>query len=480
MSQSSGVPEGQAAPCSPAGCNNAGYGNAGNSYAGYSNVGYNYAGYSYVPPDAAELVRQKNCVKDMHCRFSIVVPVYRTPEAYLMDMITSVIEQSYYRWELILADATEDDSVKQVVSVLMQKLDKRTGAERLGTGVIRYLPLPRNEGIAENTNHAIGYATGDYIGLLDHDDVLTPDALYEMAAQIEAGKEKGQAPLLLYSDEDKCNGDRTEYYEPHIKEKFNLDLLLSNNYVCHFMVLERKLMQELMLRGEYNGAQDYDLALRAVERLNHDERLITHVPRVLYHWRCHEASTAENPRSKEYAYAAGRRALLDCADRNGIRAAAVNMPYMGFYKLVYHSRSETDRKGSLAGMLEERKDLGAVGGSIIRKGKIAGGRMDAQGKVFYEGLPKYYSGYFHRAQLTQDADAVDIRCMVLREELRSLFEEITGVPYRAKDDTGRFAPESLAEGTDYRELSLRLCGAIREKGYRIAYLPDFRVLDDMR
>ncbi len=436
------------------------------------------APYCYVPPGAEQLAAQKSRVKDMDVRFSIIVPLYRTPEGYLRDMITSVIEQSYYRWELILADATEDDSVKRVVEGMCRELDQRSGREKLMSGSLRYLPLRRNEGISGNTNQALQYATGDYVGLLDHDDVLAPDALYEMAMQIQEGRGRGQAPLLLYSDEDKCDSGRTQYYEPHRKEKFNLDLFLSNNYMCHFMVLERRLLQDLGFRREYDGAQDYDLALRAVERLQQEEGRIAHVPKVLYHWRCHQASTAANPASKEYAYEAGRRALQDYADRNGWKASARHLPYLGFYKLVYRPGSPRDAKGSLKGMLEEREDLGAVGGSILRKGRITGGRMDGGGRVFYEGLPVHYGGSFHRAQLTQDGEAVDIRFLFLREELHPLYEEVVGAPYQPPERKGRFAARVLPEGTDYKALSLELCSAVRQRGYRIAYNPGFWVREN--
>lgn len=407
--------------------------------------------YRYEAPTAQELEKQRTENPGFSGMISIVVPAYRTREQYLRELITSVQEQSYPDWELVLADASGDDSVSRVVQ---DYADKR----------IRYVRLEDNAGIAENTNRALRYAKGTYIGLLDHDDVLTPDALYEVAAQIAQGKEKGIGIKVLYSDEDKCNGDRTQYFEPNRKEKFNLDLLLSNNYICHFLVMESSLIKELGFRKEYDGAQDYDLVLRAAERLLDREEQIVHIPKVLYHWRCHTASTAENPQSKQYAYEAGRRAVQDFADRQKWNAKAVMLRHLGFYELQYSSSP-----------VELRQDLGAVGGRILINGKVAGGRMTKEGILFYEGLPASYSGYLHRAVLPQNADAVDIRCIQVRRECYPLFEKITGVPYRETSSLRVFDVSTLPAGTDLREVSIALCGALRDAGYRILYLPSMTV-----
>ncbi len=424
------------------------------------------APYVFVPAEEEQLEKQRvRCAdksREHSVVFSIVVPTYRTAEGYLRDMINSVRGQTYPFWELVLADATEDDSVKQA-------------AESYQDARIRYIRLSENGGISQNTNQGIAQAMGNYIGLLDHDDVLTKDALYEMAAAIEKGKEKGIGIKMLYSDEDKCNGEGTQFYEPNKKEKFNLDLLLSNNYICHFLVLESGLMKELEFRSQYDGAQDYDLVLRAVgrllfsqgtqETLSEREAQIVHIPRVLYHWRCHEASTAQNPQSKQYAYEAGRRALQDFADRAGWNARAVSLKHLGFYELVY---GET--------FFEDRADVGAVGGRILKKGKIAGGRWTDEGILLYEGLPAAYSGRLHRAVLSQDADAVDIRCIRVREECRQLFEEVIQAPYREtkmgrQTDQLIFDVSVLPGDADYRKLSIALGQALRKAGYRILYLP---------
>lgn len=408
--------------------------------------------YRFVPPDDAELDRQRRDCKTWESAFtvSIVVPCYRTDSGHLLEMLESVRRQTYPHWELILADATEDDSVERVQASLA---DSR----------IRYVRLAENAGIAENTNRGVEMASGEYVGLLDHDDLLTPNALYCMTAAIAQGRRMQKEPLLLYSDEDKCNGEGTVFYEPNFKEDFNLDLLLSNNYICHFVLMERSLIQELMLRKEYDGAQDYDLVLRAAAQLSGQEDRIVHVPRVLYHWRCHTSSTAENPQSKLYAYAAGRRAVQDFAERRGWRAKAADTAHLGFYRLEY-----------LNDIFESREDLGAIGGPLIKKGRIAGGRMAEDGQVYYEGLNCHFSGYLHRASLHQNAEVLDIRNIRVRKEAWGLFQEAVGVPWQASPGQEIFDVTVLPEKSDFKALSLTLSEALHKAGYKLLYLPEKR------
>ena len=401
--------------------------------------------------------------------FSIVVPVYRTPEEYLRSMISSVMEQTYPRWELILADATENgkmDEPEKVSPVIDTDSNRiKEVVQSYDDFRIRYHHLSLNGGIADNTNQGIAMASGDYVGLLDHDDMLAENALYEMAARIERERQNGVEPQILYSDEDKCNGEGTEFYDPNLKEEFNQDLLLSNNYVCHFMVMKRELIQRLRLRREYDGAQDYDLVLRGVYEVLTDgqESQIIHIPSVLYHWRCHTGSTAENPRSKLYAYEAGRKAVQDYADRKGWKVRAVDTEHLGFYRLEYQGD-----------IFQMRPELAAFGGPVVQAGKIVGGRMSAGGKVFYEGLPASYSGYLHRAVLQQEAEALDLRNIAVRKELWKLFEEVTGVPYTAMPESGIFDSSSIPGGTDLRTLGVRLGAAFRQRGYKLLYLPERR------
>ena len=199
---------------------------------------------------------------------------------------------------------------------------------------------------------------------------------------------------------------------------------------------------------------------------------------MLYHWRCHTGSTAENPQSKQYAYDAGLRALQDLADRLDYEAKAVHLKHLGFYRLEYEK-----------GIFESRPKLGAVGGRVLGNVKMLsadkrkkcptcvngfglvtiGGRMSAQGTVYYEGLPRNFSGSLNRAVLTQSAEAVDIRCIQVRKECRMLFEEIVGVPYREKK--GIFDAATLPGNTDFAAVSLQFCKTLQEKGYDILYDP---------
>lgn len=432
------------------------------------------ADYRYCPPGEKELEEQRQKSQEWPYRFSIITPAYETKEIYLKEMISSVQAQSYSNWELIIADASAGDSVERTVRQMIYE----TGDLR-----IRYSRLSENRGIAENTNAGIEAASGDYIALLDHDDFITPDALYHMAERIRLGRQKGCPPALLYSDEDKYDEAAQTFVNPHIKQEFNLDLILSNNYICHFMALEAGLMKRLKLRGDYNGAQDYDLALRAVDSLWPDGALapetarICHIPRVLYHWRSHRDSTALNTASKSYAYEAGRRALADFCERRGFSAQVTHSLHLGFYNIAY----EPD-------LLSVRHDAGIVGGRILnRKGQIFAGAYDEEGRTLFSGLPGHYTGgNTHRAVLTQDCAAVDIRCIQVREELRPLFSRITGLPYRERtlyrkeardkrafciaDMTGLTCAEA-----EYRKLSIALGEAVRKEGYLVVWDPKMTI-----
>lgn len=432
------------------------------------------ADYHYIAPDAKTLAKQRRETADFTDRFSVVVPAYETKEAHLREMIASVQAQSYSGWELVIVDASAGDGVERTVRGIIHE----TGDLR-----IRYSRLAENRGIAENTNAGIDLAMGDYIALLDHDDFITPDALYEMVQCVHRGRREGCPPALLYSDEDKYDEGAKTFVFPNKKKEFNLDLILSNNYICHFTAVEAGLMKRLKLRADYDGAQDYDLVLRVVDSLWPDKALtpqaerICHIPRVLYHWRSHRDSTALNTESKSYAYEAGRRALADFCAARGLRVQVEHSRHLGFYRIVY----EPDLLGA-------RREVGIVGGRILDgKGRIDAGGYDEKGCCLYQGLPaKFTGGSTHLAMLKQDCAAVDIRCMRLREELRPLFTEITGLPYREKNlvvKEGRKKREiCLADTTGltcdeagYRKLSVALGEAVREAGYLVVWDPGITV-----
>lgn len=432
------------------------------------------ADYRYLPPDAETLAAQRRETADYPYLFSIVVPAYETKETFLREMVASVQAQSYARWELLIADASAGDAVEHTVRQMIHE----TGDLR-----IRYCRLSENRGIAGNTNAGIELAKGDYIALLDHDDFITPDALYEMAVVVHRGRQGGCPPALLYSDEDKYDEGAQTFVFPNNKRNFNLDLILSNNYICHFMAVEAGLMKRLKLKADYDGAQDYDLVLRVVDSLWEEgarvpqTARICHIPKVLYHWRSHRDSTALNTGSKTYAYEAGRRALADFCAGRGFRVKVEHSAHLGFYRIAY----EPDLLGA-------RQDAGLVGGRILDgKSRIFAGGYDEAGHCLYEGLPaRFTGGSTHLAALRQDCAAVDIRCMRLREELQPLFYGITGLTYREKSFTVREGKEKrkiriadvsglTCDEAGYRKLSMALGEAVRREGYLVVWDPGITI-----
>lgn len=255
---------------------------------------------------------------------SVVVPAYHTPEVFLREMVDSLRNQSYPNWELCIANASPED--QEMGSILKEYTDQDSR--------IRVKELAENLGIAENTNVAFGLATGEFVGLLDHDDLLAPDALYEIVKLLN----EDESYDVVYTDEDKVTTDLSEHFQPHLKPGFNLDLLRSNNYICHFFVVRRTLVEKTGgFRKEFDGAQDYDFIFRCME----GARKIGHVPRILYHWRTHKASTADNPASKMYAFEAGKKAIEGNLARSGIKGAVVrHTPDYGFYDVTYPLQGE--------------------------------------------------------------------------------------------------------------------------------------------
>lgn len=276
---------------------------------------------------------------------SIVVPLYCTKETFLREMIASVQAQSYGKWQLCLADASPVESSEEktaLEAIVASYADER----------IAYTHLSENGGIAENTNAAISLATGEWIAFMDHDDLLAPDALYEAVSLMRQGVKHtdaltptvciGQAKAdaeydMIYTDEDKVEMDGKHHFQPHFKPDFNLDLLRSNNYITHFLLVKRALLEQVGgIRKEYDGAQDYDFILRCAECA----KAIGHIPRILYHWRSHQASTAENPFSKQYAVNAGERAIKDHLKRLGVAGEVSATKDMGFYTVKYQLTEE--------------------------------------------------------------------------------------------------------------------------------------------
>lgn len=264
---------------------------------------------------ARQLKEQSQKHFTYHPKISIVVPLYNTPLVYLKAMIDSVQAQSYSHWELCLADGSTKDEVGDFIW-RNYKSDHR----------IRYEKIQKNEGISGNTNYAIRMAEGDFLMFADHDDTLEPDALYEMVRVLNEHPDTD----IIYTDEDLMNSDGTVYSSPRFKPDFNFDFLRCINYICHIFLVRKKLADEVgLLDKAYDGAQDYDFILRCCERT----KGIRHIPRILYHWRAHEDSTAGNPKSKEYAIDAGKRALEAHYKRMGYDAV---VEYTGIF-IVYRT-----------------------------------------------------------------------------------------------------------------------------------------------
>lgn len=270
-----------------------------------------------------ELARQAKQEQKFAYRplISVVVPCYQTPENYLRQMLDSVRLQSYSNWQLCLADATPSDQVAKLVENYCRQYSETR---------ILYHHLQKNQGIAGNTNAGLSMAQGEWIGLLDHDDLLAPNALYEMAALMN------QEPQMevIYSDEDQVEETRhgLEHKKPHFKPDFSPDLLRSNNYITHFFCVKCSVVEQTGgLRTEFEGAQDYDFILRCTEAA----KKVGHVPKVLYHWRVHSNSTADNPLSKKYAYEAGQRALQEHLKRVGQPGEVSQLMHFGFYRVKY-------------------------------------------------------------------------------------------------------------------------------------------------
>ena len=268
-------------------------------------------------PSPRELEEQKK-YQFLYCpKISIVVPLYKTPEKYLDAMIESVLNQSYSNWELCLSDGSGEDSP---LTEQLEKYEKKDSR-------IKVVYNNRQLHIAENTNEAIKIATGEFIAFADHDDLLTPDAMFHVAKAVNENMELE----VLYSDEDKVSAGE-KFMQPHMKPDFNIDLLRTVNYICHLFVVKKTMIEKVgMLRPEFDGAQDYDFILRCVEATDR----IYHIPRILYHWRFFEGSTAENPESKLYAFEAGKRAIEAHYERVGIQAKVVQGEFLGLYRTKY-------------------------------------------------------------------------------------------------------------------------------------------------
>ena len=252
-------------------------------------------------------------------RISIITPLYNTPKMYLIQLVESVLNQTYEEWELCLADGSDFEHA--YVEEICQKYtckDKR----------IIYKKLKKNEGIVGNTNQAIKMATGDFFGLLDHDDILHESALYECMNKIQEGAD------FIYTDEMKFNGKLEDSKDIICKSGFGKDELRSHNYICHFVVFDKCLLEGMneLYRRECEGSQDYDMVLRLTEKA----KKIIHIPKILYYWRVHEGSVAQNLSVKQYAVNAAKKAISDQLKRSKEKGKVeCNYPYETIYRIEY-------------------------------------------------------------------------------------------------------------------------------------------------
>ena len=266
-----------------------------------------------------ETRRQKETRFDRQIKFSILVPLYNTPEQYLTEMIDSVLRQTYENWELCLADGS--DAGHAYVGEICRNYTGRDSR-------ILYRKLEKNGGISENTNVCIGMATGDYLGLFDHDDLLHPYALFEYMKVI-----CDENADFIYSDECTFSKVPEDAYWLHFKPDYAPDTLRSNNYICHFTVFKWDLLEKAGggFRKEFDGSQDYDLILRLTEQAEH----IVHIPQILYYWRSHEHSTALNVSAKPYTIEAGKAAITAHLNRLGLKGSVSEAVMQSTYQVQY-------------------------------------------------------------------------------------------------------------------------------------------------
>ena len=297
-----------------------------------------------------ELNQQRKTVFQENIKFSLVVPLYKTDKYLLKALVDSVLAQTYSNWELCLSDGSGADSPIRSILEEYQKKDPR----------IKVVFNDKQLQISDNTNAAIGIATGNYIAFADHDDTLAEEAFYQMAKEISQHPEAD----LIYSDEDIIDIRGNRLF-PHFKPDFNPDYLCCVNYICHLVVVKRTLLDRTgLLRPEYDGSQDFDFLLRCTEHT--DSEKIRHIPKILYHWRSHEGSTAGNPDDKPYAVIAGEKALAGHYERMGIKA---EVEYTGC-PVVFRTRFviEGDPKVSiLIPNKDHTEDLNKCVTSILEK-----------------------------------------------------------------------------------------------------------------
>lgn len=423
----------------------------------------------YVPYHAGEeeLLAQRGKKFLNPYKFSVLVPAYETDPDLFRKMIESVIDQTYGNWELIIADASADETRRSIVRDVSEEYNT-SRKDGFGTvfDKIRYFRVSGNKGISGNTNEALAKASGDYICLLDHDDLLENTALFDIMTSIEekeAGarsKESLTKILVAYSDEDKVSSDGRRYFDVNNKPDFDPVLLRTNNYICHFLVVDTNLAKSVGgFRSRFDGAQDHDFILRCTEGIRREQ--IIHIPKVLYHWRSTPGSTSENPDAKLYAYRAGAMASEASFERAGIDAKVTDLPHLGFFDIEYkrlHRPVLSLSSEEFKAMTKQEREklecqfimllsstlapldaeyiadmescmnlpyIGAVTGKIIgfgRRVESAGYDIGPNGQKSprFAGLRASFSGYMHRAVLHQLVGGFTEDCVLIRKDAVNL------------------------------------------------------------
>ena len=435
---------------------------------------------------SAELLVRQAADQPAAPRISIVVPLYNTPQQFLVELLDSVQNQTYQNWELCLVDAGQDETVGQTVAARAAE-DPR----------IRYRKLEKNEGIAGNTNQGFALATGEFIALLDHDDILHPCALWYVAQAIAE-----QGADFVYTDEVTFEGDIDHLTVYHFKPDYMLDNLRSNNYICHLSVFSAKLLAAVGgdERAAFNGSQDYDLYLRLTEKAHK----IVHIPHLLYYWRSSPTSVASNISAKTYCLEAAVKALYAHYERMGIPVDEVSMipGTPGFYKTDY-TITKPGRVSILIPSCDHSSDLRTCVESICRKSTyedfeiiviennsrevisprwieemVMYAQQDRVGCVgakllypdntiqhagigfgfltlaahMHKNFPVGHPGYMGRLVYAQDVYAVTAACLMVR---KSVYEQVNGLD------------ESFAVAFN----DVDFCVRVREAGYTNVFTP---------
>ena len=299
-----------------------------------------------------QLEEQRNRLFDREITFSIITPLYNTPERFLREMIESVLSQTYGKWELCLADGSDKDHVI-VKKICLSYVDKDSR--------IRYRKLDENKGIAGNSNECIEMATGDYISILDHDDILHPSALYNVMEAISE-----EEADFVYTDEATFQSPHhSEITFIHLKPDYAPDNLLANNYICHFTSFSHKLLDQCgAFRTGYDGSQDHELMLRLTDAA----KKIVHIPKVLYLWRASESSTAQGIENKPYVTASGIKAVKDYLQWKGIAAHVEQAKGISStYRVSYGLPAERPKVSIIIPNQNHLEDLKTCIDSIIQK-----------------------------------------------------------------------------------------------------------------